>query len=436
MYRRKKNSKIMVGMLIAVVALGIGYAAIAGVNLLINGTSSVKANGNFSVRFVKPLSSETAIDNAEENAIKISGKNADSTDMNVSEMSASITDDTHAEFAVGELDEVGEYVEFTYTVVNESDGIDASLAFEVTDSNDYFEITKTVSKDKISEGETATVKVKVELTATPKVDDYDATFSVTLNATPVEVTSGESSGGNNPSVAEPVSFATDSWDTIVKAVQDNNTLAYNVGDEKTIDMGSFGEQTVRIANMSTPEECSTEGFSQTACGFVLEFKEVVTTHTMNKDDTNVGGWAATSMRTYVNNNIYNALPEELKNGIINTKVVSGHGSSDPNNIESIDKLYLLSTKEVYGKESDVRPVPYDTAEAETRQLDYYNAQGVTTEKYAAKGASKTGGYWWLRSAYSENNGSFFFVEDKGEWSGYTAIVNIGVSPAFRIGSNN
>ncbi len=205
MNKRKRNSKIMLGMLIAVVALGIGYAAIAGINLLINGTSSVKANGDFSVRFVRPESNDTAIEDAEENAIKISGKNADSTDMDVSEMSASITDDTHAEFAAGELDEVGEYVEFTYTVVNESDGIDAELDFEVTDNNDYFELTKTVSKDKISEGETATVKVKVELTATPKVDDYDATFSVTLNATPLEKASSESNSGSGSS--EPVVYS-------------------------------------------------------------------------------------------------------------------------------------------------------------------------------------------------------------------------------------
>ena len=37
MNKRKRNSKIMIGMLIAVVALGIGYDAIAGINLLING---------------------------------------------------------------------------------------------------------------------------------------------------------------------------------------------------------------------------------------------------------------------------------------------------------------------------------------------------------------------------------------------------------------
>ena len=233
-------------------------------------------------------------------------------------------------------------------------------------------------------------------------------------------------------------FSSDSWSTI-KANVENDPNHYPLGCRKEVQLDINNDDTpetykLRIANISTPQICANEGYSNTACGFVLEFEDVITTHAMNKYDTNVGGWAATPLRTYVNDKIYNALPDELKNEIINTKAISGHGLSDSNNIESTDKLYLLSTKEVYGKESTERPIPYDTAEEETRQLDYYKAKGVTTERSAAKGASKPGAhpYWWLRSAYSDSNRSFFFVEDEGGWSGYTAIANIGVSPAFRI----
>ena len=202
--RRRKNSKMILGLLIAVVALGVGYAAITGVNLLINGSTSVTANGDFKVRFVKPLSSETAIESPVQNAITISGHNADETLMDVSEMSASVTDDTHATFAVGALDEVGEYVDFTYTVVNESDeGIDAALSFDIADENDLadcFEITKSVGKNKIAPNETTTVTVTVKLIGQPKVNDAEATFKVTLTATPVDETSesGSASGGNEP----------------------------------------------------------------------------------------------------------------------------------------------------------------------------------------------------------------------------------------------
>ena len=200
-------------------------------------------------------------------------------------------------------------------------------------------------------------------------------------------------------------------------------------------MGTFGTHTLRIANMSTPSECSTEGFSGTACGFVLEFADIITTHNMNSTSTNVGGWPASSMRTYVNSDIYNALPEQLKNGIISTVVVSGHGStSGESNFTSTDKLYLLSTKEVWGKEGTSNVINYDSAEAETRQLDYYKNAGVTTSNYsgAIKQRNGSNSYWWLRSARSDFANRFYPVISNGDWNYTIATSTDGVSPAFRI----
>ena len=239
----------------------------------------------------------------------------------------------------------------------------------------------------------------------------------------------DGSGSSGGSV-ETVSFAEDSWDTIVSAVQAGSTENYHVGDTKEVDMGTFGTHTIRVANTSTPAECSTAGFSQTACGFVLEFADIITTHKMKPPLTNVGGWPATSMRTYVNNYIYNALPSELKNGIIDTYVVSGHGKNDPANFTSTDKLYLLSTKEVWGKEGTSNVINYDTTDAYTRQLDYYKAQGVTTSNYS--GAKKNSS-WWLRAAHSNFGNVFYNGDASGNWSNDYANSSSGVAPAFRIG---
>ena len=197
--------------------------------------------------------------------------------------------------------------------------------------------------------------------------------------------------------SEPNSFATDSWKTIINAVKNNNIGKYNVGDTKEIDMGTYGTHTLRIANTSTPSECSTSGFSQTACGFVLEFADIITTHNMNPAGTyngtqyglgwNVDGWPATSMRTFVNNDIYNSLPSEIKNAIIDTTVVSGHGQSDTTNFTSTDKLYLLAPGEVWTDWSTYQ-YTYDTANDLTRTLDYYTAQGVTTTVNKSGGIKK------------------------------------------------
>ncbi len=229
----------------------------------------------------------------------------------------------------------------------------------------------------------------------------------------------------------PVSFATDSWETIITAVKENNISKYNVGDTKEIDMGTYGTHTLRIANTSTPSECSGTGFSQTACGFVLEFTDIITEHNMNDTKTNVGGWSATRMRTFVNNDIYNSLPTDLKNGIIDTTVVSGHGKSDSSNFTSTDKLYLLAFKEIY---SDFNS-SYDTAKDLTRQLDYYKNEGVTTSSYskAIKMNNSTVSCWWLRSTGSNYSDIFYFVRNYGDWRDGIANYTYGVAPAFRLG---
>ena len=235
-------------------------------------------------------------------------------------------------------------------------------------------------------------------------------------------------------IEETSRFTLDDWNTIVENVKSGNTSMYKVGDTKEVNLGTtYGTHTLRIANTSTPSECSGTGFSQTACGFVLEFADIITTHKMNDTNTNVGGWPATTMRTFVNNDIYNAIPDEIKKVIIDTTTMSGHGSTTKEtNFISTDKLYFLSGKEIY---SDFNS-EYDTAKTLTRQLDYYANNGITTSNSAGtiKKYQTTAKCWWLRTASSTTNFSFHVMLNIGGWN-YAASGdnNCGVSPAFRIG---
>ena len=255
-----------------------------------------------------------------------------------------------------------------------------------------------------------------------------------VDKTYARIDGGTSNPGYFTSIPEPNSFSSDSWMTIAKAVKSGNISKYNVGNTKTVNLGTYGTHILRIANMSTPSECSTTGFSQTACGFVLEFADIITTHKMNDTQTNVGGWPATSMRTFVNNDIYNSLPSELKNAIIDTTVVSSHGSGDTSNFTSTDKLYLLAPKEIYTDFSD----SYDTSKDLTRILDYYKNVGVTNNNYS--GAIKKKGtdnyFWWLRAAYyTRDYSTFYNIHHVGAWNSSILASNSngGVSPAFRLG---
>ena len=270
--------------------------------------------------------------------------------------------------------------------------------------------------------------------------------------------------------ASPVAFSTDSWDTIVSAVKSGDTNVYNVGDTKEVNLGStYGTHTIRIANMSTPTECNTLNFSQSACGFVLEFADIITNHVINTTNTDKGGWPGSKMYTFVNNDIYNSLPSDLKNSIINTTVVSSYGSEDTEKFTSIDKLYLLSTAEVWADivsssnsinksynnslntSYNVMPlaetiscnVGCDNARNITRQLDYYKNLSTTISNYggAIKKNGTSASFWWLRSAfngvrtpYDSSLKKFYAVSDSGNViDAERAETSYGVSPAFRLG---
>ena len=250
----------------------------------------------------------------------------------------------------------------------------------------------------------------------------------------------------------PKSFEDDSWITISHAVKINNTSKYKVGDTKTVDMGSLGTHTLRIANMSTPNECNDSNFSQSACGFVVEFTDIITTHNMNPSGDHNGktyyygwnkdGWPASAMYKFLNDesdssSIINLLPKELKNVIKPTITVSGRGGEDTvEYFTSTDKLYLLSTAEIWSQ-GRVNTIDYDTARDKTRQLDYYKKEGVTTDSFTSvikKDSAGSAKWWWLRSAISNSDRLFYTVDlISGEWDFSLANYTRGVSPAFRIG---
>ena len=265
------------------------------------------------------------------------------------------------------------------------------------------------------------------------------------------------------------SFADDDWATIAANVQANKAATastYKVGDTKevTIDGTNY---TVRIANNSN-YDCTLD--SKTACGFVVEFVDIITSYNMNpagtyngiyyEYGTNLGGWPSSAMYKYINGDtenhltyggtnatLYSKLPSELRNVIADTTVISGHGLEDKNtartdeNWESTDKLYLLSAGEIYGNcltENcyDTASYPYNNSGATTtRQLDYYNGVTVTTRKNYEKAIKQKNGsntWWWLRSAYAYPSPHFRTVNIGGSSSTVRARSSGGVAPAFRI----
>ena len=128
-------------------------------------------------------------------------------------------------------------------------------------------------------------------------------------------------------------------------------------------------------------------------------------------------------------------PEALRNAILDTTVISGHGNhAGETNFTSTDKLYLLSTHEVW--EAVDSSLDSNTAYSSTRQLDYYEGLNVTSRNYS--GAIKKNGNddatWFLRSSVSSYSDDYYRVINTGKWDPLASANSFnGVSPAFRLG---
>lgn len=221
-----------------------------------------------------------------------------------------------------------------------------------------------------------------------------------------------------------LSFSSDSWATIAKNVKAGNGWLYKVGDTKTISMGSFGTHTLRLANITG---CTNGETSETACGFVIEFADIINNQKMNSSNTNAGGWPSSRMRSYINGTIYNALPNDLKSVITQSTIVSSHGTkSGALTYKSTDRLFLLSTKEVYGYEtsSSLSGITIPSG-SETKQLDYYKKYKNYIKKYNNKDSD-----WWLRSA--DDTLYYIYVKYDGDVDYDNLENSYGISPAFRI----
>ena len=400
----KKKSMLI----IAILLMSIGFAAIS-TTLIINGNAKVSENNeDFSVIFT---------------AASIDGTDVYSTA--VDETKKTIT------FTTSELKTLNQTSVLTYEVTNNSSNYDAEVSVTCV-PKEGTTAKYTSIKNKLDNDATV-VKAKETLNGTLTVTlDKVATESVTEEYTcRLEFNAVERNelGENIP---DPVSFTSDSWKTIQKAVQTGNTSKYNVGDTKEVDLGDLGTHTVRISNMS---ECTNGETSETACGFVVEFADIITKQKFNSTATNVGGWKDSELRTYVNGTIYNALPSELQNVITTTKVISGHGATSSEiNFETQDKLYLLSGHEVWEDGTSLQINEYDTSYNNAKQLDYYKNQGATADNSdgATKQYNGRDDYWWLRSAYSFDAYSFLRVHFVGNFNNAGADFSNGVSPAFRI----
>lgn len=184
---KKKKTFIGLALIIAVLVLGVGYAAISNKTLTINGSLSATANNeNFNVEFTGATPIEK-----NPNDEKIT-------------QTASYTANT-ATIDVGGLNAANQYSTYGLEITNKSVGIAAELltpnvtVSKATDGADgdeeYFDVTyvykdaesNIVSNPKLNPEDIAILEVTVKLKKTPISTDPKAKVTITFDAKPAEM---------------------------------------------------------------------------------------------------------------------------------------------------------------------------------------------------------------------------------------------------------
>jgi hypothetical protein len=138
-------------------------------------------------------------------------------------------------------------------------------------------------------------------------------------------------------------------------------------------------------------------------------------HRMNDTSTNEGGWKSSEMRSFMNNELFSALPSELQAIIKNVHKISDGGSYQKMLIDTADKCWLASYDEV-GLTSGNSNL---SGQGELYSA-IFSSNKDSRKKYITDEAA-TGG-WWLRSSYYSTNSNSMFWRVTNSGGSYSDIA--------------
>ena len=140
---------------------------------------------------------------------------------------------------------------------------------------------------------------------------------------------------------------------------------------------------------------------------------------MNATQTNAGGWEQSELRSRLNSgDLWSLLPSELQSKVKTVKKMTDNkgGGNAGTPSATTDKVFLLSTTEVYGN-----------LQSDGAQYEYYKSKSVTTSSYS--GASSSSDHW-TRSVSPSYSTYFRYVRSRGDYNSYSAAYTYYVFPAF------
>ena len=249
--------------------------------------------------------------------------------------------------------------------------------------------------------DTGATKEVTGFTFSPQTFSSAGTKTVTISYTENGVTK---TATLSVTVVQVGNFATSTWAEIKAAVQAgikglDLSEYWAVGDTKSVTLTTNKVIELQIAGFN--HDTYSDGVTAPV---TLVMKDCLnTTAKMNRSDTNEGGYPASAMKTYVETNIYNKLPSDLKAIVAPVKKKCYTTYNQASSLSEANyNVWLLAEAEVF-----------DSATQTVGSGEGTKYPIFTDDTSRLKKANNYNVWWWLRSCVYNNNHAFVVVTGGG-----------------------
>lgn len=262
--------------------------------------------------------------------------------------------------------------------------------------------------------DTGTTKEVTGFTFSPQTFSSAGTKTVTISYTENGVTKTTTLSVTVISVGN---FATSTWAEIKAAVQAgigglDLSEYWSVGDTKSVTLTTGEVIELQIAGFN--HDTYSDGV--TAPVTLVMKNSLNTVYLINDSNTNSGGYPASAMKTYVETNIYNKLPSDLKTIVAPVKKKCYTSYMDASSLSEADyNVWLLAEAEAFDSSAST------LGDGEGTKYSIF-----TTDVSRIKKVNNSPHYWWLRSIVRNNSTKFLCVDTEGTPYSYTATSGCGV----------
>ena len=205
------------------------------------------------------------------------------------------------------------------------------------------------------------------------------------------------------------------WADVVDSIEDG-TFSGQVGDLKLLNVGT--EQVYMVLSGIEQDVLASDGTTKAKTSWT-SLNVLSATHKMADTSSTAGGWASSSMRSYLASDVMPLLPSALQSGIKEVRKYTGvYDSGISKDHTTDDKLWIPSEHEITGSTT------YETQGGV--YTGYYGDSNMRT-KFTRTNTSTV---WFLRTAYTDTQYRAFSTT--GVVGGRYANMDSGICLGFCI----